>query len=264
MKRIAKPSFGARYLFKCGNCGLVRLHPLPVDDVDIDSIYQSEDYLSGIDQDEYRGYFTFFLEHLTKKLGISRDARVLDFGAGKCFYQKFFLEVGFCNVHSLEINRKFVAFARDTLGLSNVHLDATALELGSYDLVISNQVFEHLVDPIETLQASILPLVKPGGRVIFAVPNWASWNRPILGKRWVGYSPEDHIWFFSPNSARHNFSNIKNVEIEDVTVGSSINKTYSRYSPKGFVRKTYLKAVWVPIEAIGKGDQLVVTLRKTG
>lgn len=264
MDRIAKPTFGDRYLYKCGNCGLVRMHPLPVDEADIDSIYQSEDYLGGIDQDEYRGYFTFFLGHLTEKLGIGKDARVLDFGAGKCFYQKFFLETGFSDVHSLEINRKFVTFARGTLGLDNVHLDAAALEPRSFDLVISNQVFEHLIDPIEILQTSILPLVKPGGRVVFAVPNWASWNRPILGKRWVGYSPEDHIWFFSPDSARFIFSHVKDVEIEDITIGSSIDKPYSRYSPKGFVKKFYLKTVWVPIEAIGKGDQLVVTLRKTG
>lgn len=264
IKPISKPVFGSRRLYKCEHCGLAQLFPLPVDEDKIDELYQSDAYLGNISPEEYKGYFTFIHDLLRQKINLNKDQQILDFGAGKCYYHKFFQEAGYRNVHSLEINRHFVAFARSDLGLDNVHLDSRELAPESFDLVFSNQVFEHLVDPMEILRTTILPLVKPGGHVVFAVPNWASWNRPILGKRWVGYSPEDHIWFFSPKSVTSVLQDVPRVKILDITVGSCIGKPYSRFAPSGLVKKAYLKLVWTPIENMSKGDQMVVSLRKTG
>ncbi len=263
-RAIAWPTFGARRLYQCRHCGLAQLYPLPVAENKIDEFYQNADYMEDISPEEYEGYFTFFLEHLTTRLGLTPDQHVLDFGAGKCYYHLFFSKTGFKDVHSLEINRNFVAFARDKLGLDNVHTNSAVLEPESFDLVLSNQVFEHLVDPVRMLNETILPLVKPGGRVVFAVPNWFSWNRNILGRLWLGYSPDDHIWFFSKKSAEAIFHPMSGIEIEDITVESSIGKPYSKFRPAGFVKQAYLQLVWTQIERLGHGDQLIVSLRKNG
>ena len=262
MMRVPKPDFGLRKLYECETCGTAQFFPLPTAEDEIGNIYQSEDYLGNIREAEYKGYFTFFLNALTDKLGLKQSDKILDFGAGKCFYHKFFQEAGYENVSSLEINHSFVRFAQEKLNLTDVHSSTSDLVPASYDIVFSNQVFEHLVDPVAILNVQIMPLVKPGGMVVFAVPNWASWNRTLLGRRWVGYCPEDHIWFFSPRAVPHVFGNVAGLTVEDIFVGSSLGKSYDAYAPSGFIKQLYLRLFWRRIENWGKGDQMVVVLRK--
>lgn len=258
---INSPSFGDRKLYHCPKCAMAQLYPWPNFDVYLEDIYQDEDYMNNISEKEYYGYFKSMEEHLRVDLGLDKDIKLLDFGAGYCNYQRFFLKDGYKEVHSLEINPHLVRYAKETLDLNNVYQKADELEPGSYDIVIANQVFEHLANPIEMLQTTISKLLKPGGLMVFAVPNWDSLNRPFLRTRWLGYSPEDHIWFFSKSSTSYLMPQLTRFELVDMQIKSACGRSYDGFNPDSLIKRLYYKTFWRFFESIGRGDQIMVTVR---
>ena len=60
---------------------------------------------------------------------------------------------------------------------------------------------EHETRPMPVLRR-LLTKLRPGGRVIIKVPNFASWNRRVAGRRWCGLRFPDHVNYFTPTTLR--------------------------------------------------------------
>ena len=69
------------------------------------------------------------------------------------------------------------------------------LPVGSYDTILLMDSIEHFLDPLEVLKRCRASL-RPGGWLILATPNFDSWVRRILGKRWEQFKAE-HIFYFT-------------------------------------------------------------------
>lgn len=260
--RMNRPRFSnGRSLYRCISCGLYQLYPYPIADSSDLSIYANPAYLNRISEAEYRGYFMALHDASLGGL-VHKDLRVLDFGAGHCYYQKFFSEMGVTNVFSCEVNPHLVEFAQNHLHLANVVSSLSELPTNYFDLIIANQVFEHLFDPVETACAALWPLLASNGRLVFTVPNAASLNRVLLGDKWIGYSPDEHIWFFDKHSAIKVFSNSKKFVVENIKVKSAVNTRHDRFTPSSIVKRIYYQSAMRVFELIGRGDQLIVTLQK--
>jgi len=67
--------------------------------------------------------------------------------------------------------------------------------------VVMSAYLEHELQPRLVLSETLRAL-KPGGRVIIKVPNFASWNRVLRGRRWCGFRFPDHVNYFTPGSLR--------------------------------------------------------------
>ena len=67
-------------------------------------------------------------------------------------------------------------------------------EKGSFDLITSFYVFEHLPDLDKYVEALSF-LLKPRGHLVIGVPNAASWNAKLSGSHWNNYLLE-HLWYF--------------------------------------------------------------------
>ena len=260
--KIRNISFKGKHLYKCAYCSTMQLFPYPVSSNDDDNCYQVDTYLNGINEKEYYGYFRVILEYIQSTLKLDKDAYALDFGSGYSYYQSFFLREGFRNVHSLEVNKHLVKFARDDLKLENVYDNLRQLGSRKYDLILANQVLEHIYDPVELINKTFYELLKDRGIICAAVPNQDSFNRILLRGLWIGYCPEDHIWFFNKKSFYEIFKESKAFEIVDMSVKSAINTKHDSFVPRSFLKKIYYKTFMSFFEFIGKGDQLIIALRK--
>ena len=69
----------------------------------------------------------------------------------------------------------------------------TATSLRSY--------LEHELRPAEALK-ELWRVLKTGAIVIVKVPNFASFNRRVMGKRWCGFRYPDHLNYFTPDTLR--------------------------------------------------------------
>lgn len=250
-----------RGLYRCKSCGLHQLYPYSVENNQDASIYTKTDYMSKIQDAEYRGYFMVLFKTAISHW-VNKNSAILDFGAGQCYYHKFLDEMGYENVHSVEINPNLVEAAKQKLKLNNVSTDVTKLPANHFDIVISNMVFEHLYDPVSLVNTELHRILKDDGRLVFTIPNFASLNRLLLGRSWIGYSPEEHIWFFSPSSIRHIFGKSDLFSIETINIKAAINTRYDAFRPSSLIKRAYYNTFMRLFEFIGRGDQVVVVLKK--
>jgi 2-polyprenyl-3-methyl-5-hydroxy-6-metoxy-1,4-benzoquinol methylase len=68
-----------------------------------------------------------------------------------------------------------------------------------FDLIVLSSFLEHEINPLPLLRRCLQQL-KPGGRVVIKVPNYASLNRKIRGGNWCGFRWPDHVNYFTPQT----------------------------------------------------------------
>jgi SAM-dependent methyltransferase len=118
-----------------------------------------------------------FQAHLSIYWFFSRfvqDRRVLDIGSGTGYGAAYLRQAGAAEVVGVDRDRRSVAYASSHYKLPGLRLlvaDAQELppDLGSFDVVVSSNVFEHLDDPARAI-AQMRRHLKPGGPFILVVP----------------------------------------------------------------------------------------------
>lgn len=70
-----------------------------------------------------------------------------------------------------------------------------------FDLIVLNQVLEHLPDPEQTF-AKLARRLKPNGRVVLSFPNSSSLYCRVFGRAWINWHIPYHLHHFNPHSAR--------------------------------------------------------------
>lgn len=87
---------------------------------------------------------------------------------------------------------------RERFGLRVTVGDISDLPQGErFDLVVMSQVLEHLPDPAVAV-ASLAARLRPGGRLIIGVPNFASWQARASGTGWFHLDVPRHLHHFTP------------------------------------------------------------------
>jgi 2-polyprenyl-3-methyl-5-hydroxy-6-metoxy-1,4-benzoquinol methylase len=131
-----------------------------------------------------------------------KAGRVLDIGCGSGMRLSLFGELGW-SAEGQDVDVAAVENARVSTGLP-VHLgeiETLELEPGGYDAVVMNHVLEHVLDPAVFL-SQCKQLVRPGGKLVVAVPNFSGSGRAIFGPDWRGLEPPRHLFHFSPRNLR--------------------------------------------------------------
>jgi SAM-dependent methyltransferase len=71
----------------------------------------------------------------------------------------------------------------------------------SFEIVTLWHVMEHLPHPVETLKR-IRALLKPGGILVTAVPNFDSVQAQVFRSRWYHLEVPRHLYHFTPTTLR--------------------------------------------------------------
>jgi len=106
-------------------------------------------------------------------------------------------------VYGVEPNEKARALAKDK-GIK-LHPDTGKFKSGKFDVITLWHVLEHVYD----LRAQIIELehlLKKGGLLIIAVPNFKSYDAQYYKEHWAAFDVPRHLWHFSQNSFKHLFS----------------------------------------------------------
>lgn len=108
--------------------------------------------------------------------------------------------------HGIEISQALARRAQEMVSLRGgrvVHDDAMSglrsLPEDYFSGVVLSAFLEHEINPLPLL-AEIYRTLAPGGHCIIKVPNFASLNRIVRGKRWCGFRLPDHVNYFTPAS----------------------------------------------------------------
>lgn len=91
----------------------------------------------------------------------------------------------------------------DALGL-RIHIgsldDAPFADM-RFDLIVLNQVLEHIPQP-EELLARLKSLLKPAGKLVLSIPNADSIFARVFKRHWINWHTPYHLHHFNPRSAR--------------------------------------------------------------
>jgi SAM-dependent methyltransferase len=122
--------------------------------------------------------------------------RLLDFGCGAGHFLAAMDRAGW-EVAGLDVSQTAVDAIRDELGLPSFagSLPHEACEPASFDCITMWHSLEHVYQPLQILDEARRLLV-PGGKLIVAVPNFASWSRRRFGSDWFGLDLPRHLTHF--------------------------------------------------------------------
>jgi SAM-dependent methyltransferase len=188
---------------RCQECGLVRLDPQPA--AEELRRYYPENYWFAPDEsaasrmeEAYRRLV--LLDHVrfvAQALGGDRArGRLLDVGCGGGLFLGMMRDRGY-QVAGLDFSREAaaVAWKRQQAPAVCGDLAHAPLRAGSFAGITMFHVLEHLPDPRVYLEAA-RDLLSPDGRLVVQVPNVASWQFRLLGRRWSGVDVPRHLFDF--------------------------------------------------------------------
>ncbi len=142
-------------------------------------------------------HYAFMLRQIARLLPPGSGRRLLDFGCGAGGFLVAARDAGF-DVMGLELNRELAAHVVNTYGIPVFQGVATDPGFASerFHLILSSQVFEHLVDPRATLLELRRHLLPPG-LILIEVPNLLH-IRERLDKGRI--MDDSHLFYFSAKS----------------------------------------------------------------
>jgi SAM-dependent methyltransferase len=188
---------------RCAGCGLARLDPAPAPE-ELRRYYPEsywfapgpgaaarleEAYRRVVLRDHVR-----FVERALRDSGA--HGPLLDVGAGGGLFLGIMRRRGF-RVVGLDFSREAAAIAWRRQGAPSVCalLENAPLRAETFAGITMFHVLEHLPDPRAYLAAA-RRLLAPKGRLVVQVPNAASWQSRLLGRRWNGVDVPRHLFDF--------------------------------------------------------------------
>ena len=180
--------------------------------------YDSDEYISHTDNK--KGLISF-LYQLVKKNALQKKislitslnngtGSLLDIGAGTGDFLKQAKKRSW-KISGVEPNSS----ARNLAAKKEINLkeNISSFEGEKFDVITLWHVLEHLPNLDSTI-SKIEKLVKPGGVLIIAVPNYNSFDAKHYKSNWAAYDVPRHLWHFSRKSMELLFS--KNMMLEKI------------------------------------------------
>jgi 2-polyprenyl-3-methyl-5-hydroxy-6-metoxy-1,4-benzoquinol methylase len=162
--------------------------------------------------DEFPKYFEHTREEMINFVPLNAES-VLDVGCGAGVFGRSLKRVRGCRVVGIELNDEAARQARQHLDLVFCQSvdDVDFMELGCFDVIVFNDVLEHLNDPWEILGRAKAAL-KPDGRIVASIPNVRFFpviRDLIIKAEWVyrdsGVLDKTHLRFFTKKSIENLF-----------------------------------------------------------
>jgi SAM-dependent methyltransferase len=189
------------HVVRCGACGLAFLDPRP-EPGEIKSIY-SDAYFADHVKQEILDSREQAAAGLMRRLGryLPLRGRVLDIGAATGAYLAAFRKAGW-EVDGVEISGFAREAAQRIYGIT-MHPDLVSAGFAdnSFDLIMMNQVIEHLAE-FSGLLDEARRVLKPGGVLFLSTPNFGSPAARSRKSTWSALKPEEHLTFFTPRTIR--------------------------------------------------------------
>jgi SAM-dependent methyltransferase len=134
-------------------------------------------------------------------LRVGRTA--VDIGCGDGHLCADLANRGWQTVVGIDVSRSRVVRARQRyphLRLLDTPIATAQLAPASVDLLVLDNVIEHLPDPLSTVR-ELGSYIAPGGQFVIITPSMDSGHFRLLGRRWTPeLAPHAHIYLFTPAS----------------------------------------------------------------
>lgn len=192
---------GEKYVLNlCKTCGLIFQRDILKHEF-LEKLYGQWLIKSDSEMDEeilsmstLRGFFYYQGEMLKIIKYLKKDIPsldILDYGMGRGMWCKVVQAMGI-NVHGTDLSENSMADARQ---ISITTVDVNNIEMNKYDFINTEQVFEHLAEPLEVLK-KLRRSLKDSGIIRISVPNGRGIERRLDSMDWN--APRSSKYFLIP------------------------------------------------------------------
>jgi 2-polyprenyl-3-methyl-5-hydroxy-6-metoxy-1,4-benzoquinol methylase len=202
---VCKQMFGRRpfVVLKCMGCGTQRILPRALAEQSAaETLYNSyqEDIFSARDLQCFQKRALARLQAV--EVTFRNSTTVLDVGCGSGDLLNSICSQFGCAGKGIDVDARRIG--RAIKGSTGAEFECGLFDPKNvrqqFDVVISNAVIEHVIDPVKLLQ-DMAQALRPGGQLFILTPNAASLNYRILGSWWRELlSIGEHIYLFTPAS----------------------------------------------------------------
>ncbi len=196
-------------IWDCKNCMLRFTQNVPGKEA-IGKYYQSENYISH--SDTSKGFINNLYHKVRKRTLVQKrklventigkqTGNILDLGCGTGAFLNTMKEANW-GTTGLEPDKTARAKALELYGLYLENADNFyLLTPKSFDAITMWHVLEHVHDLHQYID-QLKKLLKPGGKVFIAVPNYTSYDAGYYREFWAAYDVPRHLYHFSPQAMK--------------------------------------------------------------
>jgi len=216
LHQVKEMQLGLREPFtymECGDCGLMQLQEIPAD---LGKYYPNEEYYSfnlGLNVKQKPGLLRkikseYLLHGKNALLGsllsigykvpeyfpwvkipqVGYNDAILDVGTGNGSLLLNLYKIGFTNLTGID---PFIDKEQQYGSVNIYRKDIYEVE-GRYDYIMLHHVFEHMDEPLKTLQ-QLKKLLNPGKFILIRIPLMGMYGWKNYGLNWVGLDAPRHI-----------------------------------------------------------------------
>lgn len=192
-------------IWHCDDCSNRFTQAVP-DLMHIGPYYQSTEYISHSDTAKgfinrlyhwVRSYTLGTKRRLIQRVTGMQQGALLDIGAGTGAFVTTMLQAGW-KVTGLEPDSIARENAKTKHGIELRSADEIySLPPTSFDVITLWHVLEHVHD-LHGYFRQFKALLKPGGKLVIAVPNYTSKDAAVYGRHWAAWDVPRHLYHFSP------------------------------------------------------------------
>lgn len=198
-------------VFECDSCHLLFTVPRPSSEK-LGSYYKSENYYShqenkkGLIPTIYESVKSVNVRHKVKLAteGLSQGS-VLDIGCGVGDFLSALMEKNW-KIVGIEPDVDACSIAEKRLGVKPLSpSEYDSLPDQSFDLITMWHVLEHVED-LHFQISQLHRLLKPGGRLLLALPNYLCFDAVHYQQYWAAWDVPRHLYHFKPDFIRSQIS----------------------------------------------------------
>jgi len=191
--------FEKHHLVKCGSCGFVFCKPIPTQEK-LSAVYEGygrNDYLSDLTIQAYERVLDSFEP-------FRKTNKLIDVGCGIGYFLDVAKRRGW-EVYGTEFTEDAVKICESKgASMKLGPLNADDYEAGSFDIITSFEVVEHINNPLEEL-SSFNKILRKGGLVYCTTPNFNAVERYQLGAAWNVLTYPEHLSYYTPKTLKRVF-----------------------------------------------------------
>jgi 2-polyprenyl-3-methyl-5-hydroxy-6-metoxy-1,4-benzoquinol methylase len=237
-------------VYVCPKCRIGQTFPYPEESNGQEYYTDSFEYYVNHYENRRELWYSYMSTLLNFAKPHVSSGELLDIGCNQGYLLEVAQKRGFVTT-GIDPSPAATRFARERLNLNVVqgHFPVKELEHKAFDLITINHVLEHVPEPINFL-AQVKKQLKPGGVVVIASPALSGIVPNLIGWRWVGFQPTQHIWQLAPQN------------VAQMCERAGLQVLQAKSNSLGYVPghpKETIKFVLGKLgEITNKGDQLIV------
>ena len=157
----------------------------------------------------------------------------MDVGCGIGYFLEIAKQRGW-EVYGSELTDEAVRICREKgINMHHGKLDSQLYPPGSFDVVTSFEVLEHINNPKQEVR-NFHTLLRNGGIIYLTTPNFNSLSRFLLKERWNVLSYPEHLCYYTPRTIQRLFNDNGFIKHRIEATGISITR----------LKKSIRKVTW--------------------